>query len=311
MTLSISPIEPNVVLFFSADCVVSTQLKHESRCNAKASIDNWAPDIAFFYQDFREKMEKKGIHFWKYNGDEILFYVPLKEWEEAKNYTLHFQKLVQEQNKQKTKIHVKGTAWIAGFPVDNLILQTKGSDSIDFIGPDIDLGFRIATLAQKDRIAISPDLAAEIIPLIAIGQKMKWFYYGRKKLKGIPELDGVPVVFISGGTSSLLDEEDALLMKNVDSIGLSSFLNNYLSSTKVCVRKKLYQNIDAAKEDSAYWRRYKKIAAPLAKLHPEYVKGIEESCSVMKKKEGTQLLKDIKLAPSLPARKRTKLTRRR
>lgn len=301
--MSISPVEPNVILFFSVDCVGSTQLKHESRCRAKSSIENWAPDIALFYQNFREKMQKRGISFWKYNGDEILFFVPLKEWVRAKDFTLYFQELIQEQNRQKTKIYVKGTAWIAGFPVDNLILQTKDSDSIDFIGPDIDLGFRIASLAQKDRIAISPDLAAEIIPLVAVGQRMQWFYYGRKKLKGIPESDGVPVVFISGGNSSLLDEEDALLKNRVDSIELVSFLNKYLLSTKVCVRKKLFRDIAAAKADRSYWSRYKKIAAPLTKLHPEYLKDIEETCSKAELKQADKLLHGIELAPA-PARRR-------
>lgn len=243
-------------------------------------------------------MLEKGMFFWKYNGDEILFYVPLKKWVDARDFVLYFQKLIREQNDQKTKIFVKGTAWIAGFPVDNLILQTKDSDSIDFIGPDIDLGFRIAALAQKDRIAISPDLATEIIPLVSVGQKMQWFYYGRKKLKGIPEPDGVPVVFISGGNSSLLDDEDALLRNRVDCIDLVSFLKKYLISTKVCVRKKIFQDIDAAKADRSYWNRYKKIAAPLSKLHPECIEDIEETCPKSVKKEADKLLKRIRLAPT-------------
>lgn len=301
--MKISPIEPVVVLFFSADCIGSTQLKHESRYSAKSSIDNWAPDIVYFYQNFREKMNAKGIQFWKYNGDEILFFVTLKSWAEARDYTIHFQELVKEQNKQKTKIKVKGTAWTAGFPVDNVILQSKDSDSIDFIGPDIDLGFRIATLARKDRIAVSPDLASEIIPLVAVGEKMQWFYYGRKMLKGVPESDGVPVAFISGGDSSLLDEEDCLLKNRVDSNELCSFLKNYLLGTKVCTKKILFQNIKEAQADKKYWNRYKKIAAPLAKLHPDYYSDIMEQCSAEKKKEGDCVLKNIKLAPAQRANK--------
>lgn len=297
MTSSISPIEPNVILFFSVDCVGSTQLKHESGDQTKASIKNWAADIVFFYQNFRSRLEKNGFFFWKYNGDEILFFAPLKSWQAAKNYIILFQKLIQEQNNDQNRIHVKGTAWTAGFPVDNVVLITKDSDSIDFIGPDIDLGFRIATLAKKDRIAIAPDLAAEIIPLIGDSPK-QWYYYGRKALKGVPELDGVPVAFLSGGTSCLLDAEDDILKHHVETKELEPFLNQYLSVTKVCVKKKIFKNIDDAKLDIDYWSRYQAIKIPLSKLHPEYVKDITQSnSSPAHENEVDNLLQEIDVAP--------------
>lgn len=293
--MDFSPIDPKVILFFSVDCVGSTQLKQASRLQAKSSIENWAPNIIYFYQNFRDRLLQNGISFWKYNGDEILFYVPLKDWNDAANFVRCFQNQIQEQNSSGKGICVKGTMWIAGFPVDNVILQTKGSDSIDFIGPDIDLGFRIASLAKKDRIAMSPDLAVEVIPLLELDQ---WFYYGRKSLKGIPELDGVPVAFISGGKDCLLDEEDALLGNRVDKDRLESFLGNYLEKSKACVRKKIYADIDAAKADELYWMRYKKITAQLSNLYPECIDYLNEKCSAEMATEARSVMDGIERVPN-------------
>jgi hypothetical protein len=62
----------------------------------------------------------------------------------------------------KLKLNFKGTAWIAGFPATNIELdlsRTKEQSEKDFLGPSMDLGFRISEFASKDRLIISASLA--------------------------------------------------------------------------------------------------------------------------------------------------------
>lgn len=63
-------------------------------------------------------------------------------------------------------LEYKGTAWVAGFPVTNLEVALPGPSTVqgspliqDFLGPSIDLGFRLAKHATKERLIISTSLA--------------------------------------------------------------------------------------------------------------------------------------------------------
>ena len=133
--------------------------------------------------------------FWKGAGDELIYtkrltdhrqaLVCLQAWIRAVNaYRTEFKKL-------NPTLDLKSAAWIAGFPVhnaevffrssaaekeavvedgdpiySNLVLLQKyrsanSDNSIirDFIGPSIDTGFRIATLASPRKLVVSVDLA--------------------------------------------------------------------------------------------------------------------------------------------------------
>lgn len=66
------------------------------------------------------------------------------------------------------RLQFKGAAWVAGFPVANMEVRLSGvtdhpdsSASLgrDFLGPSIDLGFRISKYATKSRLVISASLA--------------------------------------------------------------------------------------------------------------------------------------------------------
>lgn len=285
----LNPFDAQVLIFFSVDCVDSTLLKRESKIqNQKVSIVDWAPEVLEFYQEFQQKFVNKKRHLWKYNGDEILFFARVLNWSDALEHVLFFQKLIQEQNeKDISKVKVKGTVWTAGFPVNNFILCPPIYDMIDFIGPDIDMGFRTTAFAQQDRIAISPELAYEIIAVSKVCQNIQWYYYGRQKLKGIPEREGIPIVYLSGRKDSLLDSEDVLLGKSTNTKDLLNFLSLYMDQSKVCSKRTLYdQKENLIENDIAYSEMYSNVLFQLNKL---YYNNIPNHLVKVKKPRGAEL----------------------
>lgn len=192
-------LKPRLRLFLSADIVGSTGLK-QSRLGASAKEIQkqhaaWFSAIQGFYIEARQSFlaewdsaQKRWTgrteHFgqapevWKTIGDEVIFVktltdyrqvsVTLKCWIEALSSMRAF---LQEQN---SRLNVKSTAWLAGFPIENkeVVISLDGpSDgrqiedyykesgnilneyysrtyerdiSLDFIGPAIDIGFRLS-----------------------------------------------------------------------------------------------------------------------------------------------------------------------
>lgn len=131
--------------------------------------------------------------FWKTIGDEVVFWKELTDslqiwmtlaaWlktiESVRDY---FKKVAEESSdKSANVLDVKPTAWLAEFPVRNkAIIDARSSGSptativerltafyddndddtvADFIGPGIDVGFRISALSSARKLSISLDLA--------------------------------------------------------------------------------------------------------------------------------------------------------
>lgn len=126
--------------------------------------------------------------FWKTVGDEIIFWkeltgdiqiwLTLSCW--IKTIAALRETFHDDKDHEKARLDVKSTLWIAGFPLRNRALvagqrQTqpipqlaefydhKGDDrppvDVDFIGPGIDVGFRLASLSSPKKMTISVDCA--------------------------------------------------------------------------------------------------------------------------------------------------------
>jgi len=110
---------------------------------------------------------------WKTIGDEVIFvkeitsdvqiWFVLAAWLRAVEFTR--DRLEEEQSDTGAVLDLKLTAWLASFPVRNAILfdpfkQTKGKYHVqDYIGPGIDVGFRIAKWASASKFSVSLDVA--------------------------------------------------------------------------------------------------------------------------------------------------------
>ncbi|MCL2193087.1 MAG: hypothetical protein FWB78_06805 [Treponema sp.] len=126
-----------------------------------------------------ERPPYHAVHFWKYIGDEVVLTADLFcKKHHASMHVLALAETVKEFNRKDrmgcdvstqealakfgNKLRVKAFAWVGGFPVRNIELRLRGQKSQyvkDFLGPSIDLGFRLAKFASEDKLVISPSLA--------------------------------------------------------------------------------------------------------------------------------------------------------
>lgn len=170
---------PDLKIFFSIDMINSTSFKSD---HLKRFSSEWFMYFKNFYDDiplilqkkYDEKPNMSSFSFpyiWRYVGDEIIFYTSIKKYEHINIHVAIFKDLIEEFNKNND-FGIKGCAWLAGFPVHNATLGELNNDKynkiinvykkgelIDFIGPSIDLGFRISKYADKRKFILSVDLA--------------------------------------------------------------------------------------------------------------------------------------------------------
>jgi len=199
----------------SIDIIGSTSAKKGD------SAGEWAKDFAIFLSDivamYRDVFEKTineycgccaepcvpdpdakkkensschVINLWKYVGDEVVLMAELSCQERHSSmHVLALAEAVRQLNSADYsygKLRFRGTAWVAGFPVRNIELDLpcpESDDIRDFLGPSIDLGFRLSEFASENRLVVSPSLAY----LIAIEQKnqhVPLYFGGMKKIRG-------------------------------------------------------------------------------------------------------------------------------
>jgi hypothetical protein len=194
----IKKLEPNktnigddsgLYVFWSFDLVNSTSFKDKYS-------DKWPEVFQHFYiltqKEVRNKFPKSKI--WKYVGDEILFYCKINNKRDLFDIPSNTLEIIRTVIKalhnsysfSKGFLDLKGVIWTAsvtyipahslnkkeqlndfeigvqkGEMPKNIIFSPKPGDSpsYDFLGPDIDLGFRIAKFSEKGKLVLSADLA--------------------------------------------------------------------------------------------------------------------------------------------------------
>ena len=177
--------EKNIYIFFSFDLVGSTRFKVE-----EPAI--WPYIIFKFYELIYNELKNKipQILVWKYLGDEVLLYVSIKDFEcdsliyEIPDIAYNVQSKVAKDiqtiiHKKQLKLDIKSTIWIAGVQTvksqvfnandisiedekyRNLMMPLTVGDKlqVDFLGPDMDTGFRISKFAYHHKVVLSADLA--------------------------------------------------------------------------------------------------------------------------------------------------------
>lgn len=220
-------------LFLSADVVGSTAYKAE---NSTGLAPAWSETFNSFFNDFPRFLKNEGyaklppscpsdVHPaepWKFSGDEILFYTKLNHRTEVVSHLAAFKMALREYpdvwRQKDVSLNLKGTAWLAGFPVLNteLRLSQEGREVLDFIGPSIDLGFRLGQFASPRRFVMSTDLTlllTDALDHLKVDARDKTFsieYHGRHELKGVIKGEPYPIFWLDT-LDGKVDEEDQLL----------------------------------------------------------------------------------------------------
>lgn len=172
-----------IYLFYSFDLVNSTAFKNKHK-------KTWPIVFKRFYDYIVKEVQTnhKKTRVWKYIGDEILLYKRINDISELINSPSKTSKVMQTVTHNLHKMHpetkgllfVKSTLWIANvewkddlqksegdqesgsenivFSVNPEYPVSKGAETIDFLGPDIDLGFRITKHTEKSKLLISAEL---------------------------------------------------------------------------------------------------------------------------------------------------------
>lgn len=165
-------------LFLSADLIGSTALKSDHGASDTDPV--WLTTFIGFYEEFplilKNSLEELKISeyranltnipevsFWKAIGDELLWVSDLKQGNSAYYILRGFKAALEQYNTQLEqsgkKVRLKGTAWIAGFPITHKEVELPESRGKDYIGPYIDTGFRLSKFSTRMKLVISVDLA--------------------------------------------------------------------------------------------------------------------------------------------------------
>lgn len=165
-------------VFFSYDLVNSTKFKTISK-------KNWALVIHQFYTFVEAGLTNRQIdaHIWRSVGDELLLYKKINAQSDVKEILSTAYEVLQDTIHRlhnlvpdnRTLISVKSTVWAAdvkyvpSHDLSNLKNEYRNivvyhsshanDKRLDFLGPDIDVGFRIAKHSVRSRLLVGCKLA--------------------------------------------------------------------------------------------------------------------------------------------------------
>ncbi len=175
----------DIYVFFSFDLVGSTKFKVDYPFK-------WPYVTSQFYDLIHNELKKRipQVYVWKYLGDEILLYASIHDFESDSDLYRVPENVFSVQTEvsrdiqtlfegKKLELDVKSTVWIAGavtMTPQNLLPDTETlNDSTyrnirmklpignqiqdDFLGPDMDTGFRVAKHAYQNKVVLSANLA--------------------------------------------------------------------------------------------------------------------------------------------------------
>jgi hypothetical protein len=266
-------------LFVSADLVGSTAYKS----NTTADKPEWAATFKEFFRDFPVAVERayskepqsswnclEHLAPWKFSGDEILFWVELHDYRESISHLLAFKHAVlsfpELWAEKKVPLRLKATAWLAGFPVTNTEIEISTDadrrTALDFIGPSIDMGFRIAKYADARRMVVSADLALMILDAVETLEVERGHFHihlqSKEVLKGVIGNMPYPILWIDM-FNGRPDLEERLLgiQRAFRSDDMKDFLRQFIDETPRLRRPFIAEDKDP---------RYNTVDADLVKL---------------------------------------------
>ncbi len=212
-----------VRLFLSVDMAGSTQFK--ARFTDGGS---WLETFRSFFTNFPlmlagqvgfaflEEGETPSVEVWKVMGDEVIFVATPGSAEELVNLLLA---LLRTMDAYETRfledlpLRLKGTAWMAEFGTRNIELEIPelsdgGGKVMDFIGPDLDLGFRVGKFARPACLALSFDVA-DLVLSARNGDEVSLYLIGAEELKGVMFGRPYPIIWMleAGGDFNFMPWE--------------------------------------------------------------------------------------------------------
>ena len=192
--------DAKTVLFMSVDIAESTRFKEKGHALAEDPL--WLVAFETFFKEvplvlmgqvakaFAKADDLPDISVWKMIGDEIVFRAQARSAQEALLITEAFYRTVviyDARFVERWPLRIRGCCWAVSFPGRNIeikIPEMAGIGYIDYLGPDVDLGFRLVSQAGKGLVLLSLSLA-EALAALPERRGMQFHYVDRKVLKGV------------------------------------------------------------------------------------------------------------------------------
>lgn len=241
-------------LFLSVDVVGSTAFKNQE--HRSSPVPPWYEFFRDFYQEFPEFLSAaygslssgngNGPHgafpcLWKSIGDELIFSTELVCHIDALYHVNAFQLAIKQYRKKtadkKLPLSFKGCAWVAGFPIINVeIPLTAESEQYDYIGPQIDGGFRLSQQADARRFTISVELALLLSRALQDEPNhfnSQFYFDGKRTLKGVLGGKPYPILWIDMESGCDFEDEDQLgnLRHSVSYAKLEAYCRRFLQDS--------------------------------------------------------------------------------
>lgn len=283
-------------IFLSADLSGSTSYKFDCQKNGKL----WSNIFAQYYRrleanlidrwfeigkdQYPEKFSfNKLPRLWKAIGDELVFCMEMDSHIDALHIVEAFDEVIRVECGVLKKVSegmmdIKGSAWVAGFPIDNSEVMLKRKNlhiedklkkeieevkqqsaidwtlsheekarrifemdyaegEVDYIGPDIDTGFRIAKLSTPRKFVLSVDLALLVgHAIINTKESNKFDIYldDKTSLKGVLDGKSYPLLFIDTEQHILRKQPHEKILKrraDHDVTEVVAFCEHFIAST--------------------------------------------------------------------------------
>lgn len=305
------PTEEGIYLFFSLDLSNSTQFKAEHPTLWAFVISSFYEAVNFklvTYQTALQQWKLIGDEVLLYkevvDGESIYedvksVYIALQDIIErmiantSKNISEILSKKCNHPCDQtddveyaiRSTLGIKATAWIAQCcdpshkgRIRNIIYEngpsTTGSSRDiprDFLGPDIDEGFRLCKFAVKNQMVVSPLLAHIIYKLSQSDQDKQLVIENNfhitsfEQLKGIWQSRAVPIVMYCPDFKNLFDrieydQIDLPTYSNIRHTSLKEFLSN--SRYNVSYLEKIFDNLARSAEIKSLIERIENLQKP-------------------------------------------------
>jgi len=204
-----------LVMFLSADVVGATAFKASN-----IGTDGQALWLGAFETLFRElplifigklaeyffdedDLPQSGV--WKVMGDEVVFAVLPESVGHAQRVTAAFCDAVvcyDQRIAQRWPLRIRGCCWGAEMGARNRVIEIPemfgGSDRpyLDFLGPDVDIGFRLSAHSRPGELILSPNLA-EAMAAQDDQRGLRFHLVGEAPLKGVCGGQPFPLVLAS------------------------------------------------------------------------------------------------------------------
>lgn len=203
-------------MFMSCDVVGSTAFKAQAQ--HAGGFAHWLQAFETLFRELplifigelaqafmhEEHLPESGV--WKVMGDEVIFLATPAGPRDAQLIAGAFHRTVVAYDRRlaaRWPLRIRGCCWAAELGERNRQIEIPemfgGSDGrpyLDFLGPDIDTGFRLSACCGSGEVIVSPNLA-EALATLPDQAGLRFHRSGSRELKGVCGGQPFPLVLLS------------------------------------------------------------------------------------------------------------------